>query len=373
MKNGFCRVLHRDVRVKIHRDLQRRRVRRCSNDDGESERDHATRVSGVSPRIERQRLQSLRAVHIHPRADAAPLDNLRCMTLPLQRLEGFYWVARTEGYARAARSFPYPITQPGVHQQVKRLETELGVELFERVGKDRVVLTPAGRTLYTFVAPFFEQLPSIVSAVKGGDAKGVLKVHASGLVLRYLLPAWLRRVQTKRPLVELVLSEARTADLSVLRSGEADLLVDHLADIPEDIEVKEVGRAHAFIAVPTSYPLTRDGRVAIDALRNEPFVAYNTDKALRSLQLEALREHNITPRRILAADSAETILGFVAAGVGYSLVPWLQPTGPKVTGVVSEKLMKPARSFPVYAAWRKTSARNPLILAALEEAPSPTQ
>ena len=53
----------------------------------------------------------------------------------LQRIEGFYWVAKTEGYARAARAFPYPITQPGVHQQVRRLEEELGVKLFERVGK----------------------------------------------------------------------------------------------------------------------------------------------------------------------------------------------------------------------------------------------
>ena len=48
----------------------------------------------------------------------------------LDRLTGFYWVARTEGYARAVRSFPYPITEPGIHQQVRRLETELGVRLF---------------------------------------------------------------------------------------------------------------------------------------------------------------------------------------------------------------------------------------------------
>ena len=59
----------------------------------------------------------------------------------LQRLEGFYWVAKHQGYARAARAFPYPITQPGVHQQISRLEQELGVKLFERTGKDRVVLT----------------------------------------------------------------------------------------------------------------------------------------------------------------------------------------------------------------------------------------
>ncbi|MCA9321778.1 MAG: LysR family transcriptional regulator, partial [Planctomycetes bacterium] len=44
----------------------------------------------------------------------------------IHRFEGFYWVALTGGYARAARAFPYPITQPAVHQQVKRLEAELG-------------------------------------------------------------------------------------------------------------------------------------------------------------------------------------------------------------------------------------------------------
>lgn len=49
------------------------------------------------------------------------IDKILFMISSLQRLEGFYWVARIGGYARAARAFPYPITQPGVHQQVRRL------------------------------------------------------------------------------------------------------------------------------------------------------------------------------------------------------------------------------------------------------------
>ena len=55
--------------------------------------------------------------------------------IQLHRLEGFYWVARSGGYARAARAFPYPITQPAIHQQGKKLETGLGVALRERVGR----------------------------------------------------------------------------------------------------------------------------------------------------------------------------------------------------------------------------------------------
>src|SRR5262249_19575813 len=122
--------------------------------------------------------------------------------IPLQRLEGFYWVAKTEGYARAARSFPYPITQPGVHQQVRRLESHLDVQLFERVGKDRVVLTPAGRLLYEFVAPFFEKLASVEQMIRTG-AEGALRIQASPHLLRQLLPPWLRRIQSKYPGINL--------------------------------------------------------------------------------------------------------------------------------------------------------------------------
>ena len=52
----------------------------------------------------------------------------------LHRLEGFWLVATHGGYARAARAAAYPITQPALHQQVKKLEAEVGITLLERVG-----------------------------------------------------------------------------------------------------------------------------------------------------------------------------------------------------------------------------------------------
>ena len=77
--------------------------------------------------------------------------------IQLHRLEGFYRVAVAGGYTRAARDFPYPISQPGVHQQVSKLEAELGKKLFERLGRDQVELTAAGRRLFEFAKPFFER------------------------------------------------------------------------------------------------------------------------------------------------------------------------------------------------------------------------
>jgi DNA-binding transcriptional LysR family regulator len=291
--------------------------------------------------------------------------------IQLQRLEGFYWVARCEGYARAARSFPYPITQPGVHQQVKRLEAELGVRLFERVGKDRVILTPQGRALYGYVAPFLEGLPAVARSLLSGEVGGRLRIHASGLMLRYLLPPWLRRLQSQRHDIEVELFESKVPAVALVRSGEADLLVDHLPEVPSDLEARQVGLTRAFLVFPAHHPLARKGTVSPRQLGDEPFITYSADLQLRELQLSALAHHGVTPRRLHAADSSETILGFVAAGLGYSLLASLLPKGPRVPGVVAQPLAQPAREFPIYAAWRKSAHADPLLAVLLSLAPQP--
>ncbi len=289
--------------------------------------------------------------------------------IQLHRLEGFYWVARHQGYARAARAFPYPISQPGVHQQVRKLEADVGAVLFERVGKDRVVLTAQGQALYAHVAPFYEQMPAIVASIRAGTVSGTLKVHASGLVLRGLLPAWVRRIHVKHPEIQVELSQLRTADITLLRSGETDLIVDHFLELPDDVAVQAVGVAKTYLALPSNHPLASRSRLKLDALANETFIAYHADQRLRALQLEALALYGTVPTRTISADSSETILGFVAAGVGYSLVPWLDEHGPKMKGVVAIPFDVQGSTFTVHAAWRKNAPPNPLIRAALALAP----
>lgn len=287
----------------------------------------------------------------------------------LQRLEGFYWVAKHQGYARAARAFPYPITQPGVHQQVRRLEDELGVKLFERVGKDKVVLTPRGQLLFDGFAPFYEALTALEARVKGGQVGGTLKLGAAGHLLRHLMPEWLRRLQAKRPDITVSLTELPAADLSLLRRGEVDLLVDWLPEVPGDVEVREVAHAQAWIVAPTHGPWAQAGRLSLAALAGVPFIGYHADKQLKALQVAALAAHEVAPKETFGADSSDTILGFVAAGLGFSLVPSLSAAGPKAAGVLAQKLERPVARFPIYAAWRRARLPHPLVEAALACAP----
>ena len=291
------------------------------------------------------------------------------MTIQLHRLEGFYWVARTGGYARAARAFPYPITQPAVHQQVKKLETDLGVELFERVGKDRMQLTAPGERLFRFASPFFEQLPGVVRSIQEGDFGGTLRIHAAPMMLRALMPSWIQRITKKRPGVQIELTEMNVPDVAVLRGGAADLLVDHLEDVPRDLATMQVGTLHAFLVFPAKHPLAREKRLAPETCQDETFISYTPGTLPCELQMRALAEHGVTPRHMLSAGSAETILGFVEAGLGFSIVPWLSADGPKGRGLEVRPLAAPKVQFPVYAAWRKDTPENPLLDAALETAP----
>lgn len=291
--------------------------------------------------------------------------------LELSRLEGFYWVAKTGGYSRAARAFPYPITQPAVHQQVRKLEAGLGAALFARAGRDQMRLTAAGRSLYDVVAPFLESLPGVERAIRRGSAGGTLTIHAAALILRDLMPAWIRRLRRARPDIHVELHEAERPEPGLLTAGRTDLLVDYLPDLPAHLEARPVAAVRPFVALPASHPLASRKRWSLEALREETFVFYNPDLPAHRLQAGLLSRHGIAPERSLAASTAETILAFVEAGLGWSLVPSLSEAGPRTPGVASRPLPFPRHGFPVVAAWRPSGSPDPLIQAALEAAPRP--
>jgi len=289
--------------------------------------------------------------------------------IQLHRLEGFFWVARTGGYAKAARAFPYPITQPAVHQQVKKLESELELTLFERVAKDRMQLTAAGQRLFEFCAPFFQGLPAVIRTLQSGQYEGTLTIHAASPMLRHLLPSWLKRLQRKHPGIQVELAERLTTDLTGLRSGEADLVVDYLPEVPDDLCVMQVGLMRAFVVMPATHPAAKKKRVVLGDFDNETFVSYDPGSLPYGLQMRALAEHGVTVRSSVSIGTADAILGFVESGLGFSLVPSLDPAGPKGRGLAARPLTSPKVEFPVYAAWRKNTPENLLLDAALEMAP----
>jgi len=280
----------------------------------------------------------------------------------LNPLLGLVWVARHQSYAAAARSFPYPISQPGLHQQVRSLEKELGTVLFSRVAKDRVVLTTAGRALFELADPFVDQLGGLLETLSLGD-RTLLRVQSSGLVLRGVVAPAGPRLRALAPSIELRIEEIRRPTAASVLRGDTDLLVDFVPDLPPGVDSIKVATASAFLIVPKTTKTA--ARIRLAAMGNADMVAYPEGTVHRRLQESALENAQITPGRITEASSADSIIALVAAGLGYSIVPWLDPTPPKARNIQVQRVGRRG-VFPIRAVFRSGDQADPAVAAALE-------
>jgi DNA-binding transcriptional LysR family regulator len=283
--------------------------------------------------------------------------------IQLHRLEGFFHVARHGGYTRAARAFPYPISQPGVYQQVRKLEQDLGLPLFERVGRDRVALTAQGRHLHAFCAPFFEALPELTRALRAGRIGGQLRVEASPLEMREIVPRFVGRLRRRRPDIEVVLTEVQESDPERLLRNEVDLIVDYVPSAPAGITAHPLAIHHGYLIVPAAHPAARRRRVHVASLRRTPFLGYTAGSREAALQAEGLVRFGLAPEASVRASSTDALLALVGAGLGYSVIPWPGGRGPRRAGVAAIRVS--GHDFPVSILYRERELPDPLVQAAL--------
>src|SRR5262245_40970651 len=173
--------------------------------------------------------------------------------------------------------------------------------------------TAAGARLYAFCAPFFEELPGVVRAIAAGRIGGTLRIDATGLVLRHLLPDWLLRLRRERDDIEVELSEVENPDVDRLRTGAAELIVDYAFECPSGCESQGVGPAYAHLVLPAEPRLARRKRLQLRDLSGEPFVAYHPSLRQHAVQMAAVRARVGRPGRMTSASSADTILAQVRA------------------------------------------------------------
>ena len=140
----------------------------------------------------------------------------------IHHLELFYHVARHGGISAAVRNMPYSIQQPAMSSQIRQLETQLGVRLFQR---QPFQLTPEGEKLNKFAAPFFDQIDAVGASLVS-RARLQLRISASELVLRDHMPAVIRQVKKKHPGLRLVMRDGPPALVEgLLRERDIDLAV----------------------------------------------------------------------------------------------------------------------------------------------------
>lgn len=247
------------------------------------------------------------------------------MTLELRHLRYFVAVAEELNFTRAAARLH--IAQPPLSQQIRQLEEELGVKLFDR-SKHQVRLTEVGRTVLEEARRTLVQANRVAVAARRAaeGLSGSLAISFSGSMPHTVLPRVLRAFRSRFPDVTLSLHERSTEEqIELLKNGNVDVGFVRLpvGDAAASLTVKPILVETLILALPKGHPLARQRAVAMRSLAKEPFVLFprHTAPGLHD-QIEALcRRAGFRPIVSQEAQQIQAIIGLVSAGLGIAVVP----------------------------------------------------
>src|SRR5437763_477975 len=232
-------------------------------------------------------------------------------------------VSRHLHFTRAAEELH--VAQPSVSQQIRKLEAELGAPLFHRM-KRHVALTEAGKTFLPHARAVLQRVEEARLEVQelSGLRRGTLAVGTTPSVGTYLLPRALAAFSRRHPGIALAFREAGSRTLlNLLEAGELDMAVVIQPIRHPSLETLPLLEEELLLAVPRQHPLASGKRrVRLAQLREEPFVllregAYD----LRDQTLSACRRAGFEPTVALDGGEMDSMLRFVAAGIGVAILP----------------------------------------------------
>ncbi|MEV6744774.1 LysR family transcriptional regulator [Streptomyces sp. NPDC051080] len=297
--------------------------------------------------------------------------------MELRHLSAFVAVAEELHFGRAAKRLQ--MAQPPLSQQIRQLEKELGVQLFERNTRS-VRLTSAGESFLQPVRTVLDDLDTAVRAAKaaGRGEYGRVTIGFAGASSHETLPHLTRAVRAAHPALELVMRGQTYANVALDRvaDGSLDLGFVRLPVTQPGVAYRVIDEEELVCALPFDHRLARLESVPIDVLAEEPFVSFpaNTGSTVRDAMVGACEAAGFNPRVVQEAPDSYTILALVAAGVGVTLtVTSVQHI--QQNGLVYRPLSGPPIRLQAALAWRadNPSAALRAVLAVAEDAlPTPT-
>jgi DNA-binding transcriptional LysR family regulator len=232
-------------------------------------------------------------------------------------------VAEERHFTRASARLH--LAQPSLSRQIRLLEQELGVLLFNRgPGQGLVTLTADGEALLPFIRRVLADVEATSAEARAltGMARGQLSIGATpSLITRVLAPA-LVEFHASHPGIELMVVEAGSRQLvRQLASGEVDLALVVLPITDPQVATTALFDDPLVLAVAPDHPLAGRHRVRVADLDGVALVMFREGYDLREVTLAACRDAGVEPRLVSQGGEMDGVLAFVAAGLGAAVVP----------------------------------------------------
>ena len=294
--------------------------------------------------------------------EAAPPMNLR-------DLEYLVALADHRHFGRAAEACF--VSQPTLSTQIRKLETELGVELIERNPR-RITLTEVGHNVVAHARAALGEVDLIRTIAEHATdpEAGSIRIGLFHTLAPYLLPHVVPAIHERFPRLEVLLVEDKT-DVLVgrLLEGSLDAGVFALPIHVTGLQSEALFDEDFVLAAPVGHPLVvDDAPISVNELDGQDLLLLEEGHCLRDQALDVCRLTGAAERRGFRATSLATLAQMVSAGVGVTLLPELavRPPVPENPRVVTRRFASPVPHRSIALFWRPTSVHRDLLPALAE-------
>ena len=281
----------------------------------------------------------------------------------LRDLRYFIALAETRHFGRAAEACF--VSQPTLSTQLKKLEEELGVALFERAPRN-ILLTPAGEQILRHAKLALSHVGTMQEIAKHtkDPESASIRLGIFPTLAPYLLPHVVPKLRKRFPNLELLLIEEKTEILiHQLRDGliDAAILAEPLTE--EQFESMHLFTEPFVLALPEKHPLSKQLTLGMGELEQQHLLLLEDGHCLRDQALAVCALSGASEKEGFRATSLETLRQMVAAGVGITLLPMLavKPPVPKSPYIRLLPFRNPAPTRRIALFWRKSSVRGAFL------------
>ena len=215
-------------------------------------------------------------------------------------------------------------SQPGVSKQIKLLEDELGVIVFERSGKRLTAISEPGQRILEIAERMLREADNVkrVGEEYAGGDSGSLVIATTHTQARYALPYVVKSFIDRHPKVRLSMHQGSPTQIAEWTiSGEAGIAIatEALDQYPRLVMLPCYQWEHCVIA-PDGHPVLAEKTLALTTLAKWPLITYDAAFSGRSLINKAFERAQLTPNVVLAAIDADVIKTYVSLGLGLGII-----------------------------------------------------
>lgn len=241
----------------------------------------------------------------------------------LQQLRYITAVAR-EGLNITAAAERLHTSQPGVSKQIRQLEEELGIQIFERSGKQLVRITPAGEAVLALAKCTLTDVEEIRRTAQEfrDPSHGSLSIATTHTQARYVLPRVVARFARRYPNVALHMHQGTPVQIAELAaSGEVDFAIATEAmEHFDELVMMPCYQWNRAIITPCDHPLREVQPLTLEAVADYPILTYVFGFTGRSKLDAAFQQRGLEPRVVFTASDADVIKTYVRLGLGVGIV-----------------------------------------------------